>query len=661
MHQLDWIVLGIFFIVLIGIIIWVLRQKEETTKDYFLAGKKAGWLSIGSSIFASNIGSEHLVGLAGAGFLTGMAMAHWEMHAWLILILGWVFVPFYDRIKIFTMPEFLERRFSRGSRTILSVISLVSYILTKVAVTVYAGGVVFKEVFNVEYLIHNNEGWGIVTQLQAEQGAMETLSYSFHIDFFWVAAIGLVVITGLYTIFGGMRAVLYTSVLQTPVLLFGSIVILIVGLVKVGGWAEVERIVGPNLKLVRSAADPEFPWTGVLLGSAIIGFWYWCTDQFIVQRVLSGKNRAVARKGAILAGYFKLLPVFIFLVPGMIAFALTQKVDPETGVALLKVPTSDAAFASMVSQLLPNGITGIVVCGLLAALMSSLASLFNSSAMLFVEDFYRKYRPNFKERHYVIVGRIATATVVVLGVVWIPVMMGLGKVLYEYLQAVQGLLAPAIASVFLLGVFWRRTTAKGAFWGMITGFSIGMFRLALNVIYGAKASLISSLEKFRQQIAIVNETRRGQVIEGLANMIKEDELQKIGNSSVVEPIKEQVGQVINTLSNSIGPEAIDKSNSILTNLKMQYETLFISNHGILYKIAAINWLHFCIILFFISILTTVGISLLTKKPSDTQLKYTYKAASAEDKALTRSGITKWDIINTAVIIGVIILFYLLFW
>lgn len=171
MGTLDWIILALFFLVMIGIIVYVIRQKEKDTTDYFLAGKDAGWLSIGSSIFASNIGSEHLVGLAGAGFISGMAMAHWEIQAWIILILGWVFVPFYDRIKIFTMPEYLERRFSAGSRTILSLISLVSYVLTKVAVTVYAGGVVFKEVFGIETL------WGI--------------------DFFWVSAIGLVVITGL--------------------------------------------------------------------------------------------------------------------------------------------------------------------------------------------------------------------------------------------------------------------------------------------------------------------------------------------------------------------------------------------------------------------------------------------------------------------------------
>ena len=631
MQTLDWVTLGIFALGLVGVIIWVLRQKEEDTKDYFLAGKNAGWLSIGSSIFASNIGSEHLVGLAGAGFISGMAMAHWEMHAWLILILGWVFVPFYDRIKIFTMPEFLERRFSSGSRTILSVISLVSYILTKVAVTVYAGGKVFKTVFNIDYV-----------QIFGHQ-----------IDFFWVSAVGLVIITGIYTIFGGMKAVMYTSVLQTPVLLIGSIVIVFVGLSKLGGWGEMQRLVGPNMHLVRGAADPEFPWTGVLLGSAIIGFWYWCTDQFIVQRVLSGRNRAVARKGAIFAGYLKLLPVFIFLVPGMIAFALSQK-------NLLAVADSDSAFAAMVSQLLPAGITGVVVSGLLAALMSSLASLFNSSAMLFVEDFYKKIKPNRDEKHYVRIGQAATATVVVLGIVWIPVMMGLGKVLYEYLQAVQGLLAPAIASVFLLGVFWKRATAKGAFWGMITGFGIGMFRLMLNIIHGAKANLVSSVEKYRQQILAFTESTKSQITTGLQNLLKPEDLDKAVHGDMAVQVKTQITSAIDTFSAGTA-EAAQQASGTLGNLKASLETMYIQNHGVFYKLAAINWLHFCIILFFISVATIVIISLLSKKPSDIQLQYTMRAASAEDRAYTKSGITKWDIIHTVIIGLIVIAFYYFFW
>ncbi len=465
---LDWVVLGLFCAALIGIVVWVSMMKEETSSDYFLAGRDATWIAIGASIFASNIGSEHLVGLAGAGASTGMAMAHWEMHGWIILVLGWFFVPFYARSNVFTMPEFLEKRYNPAARSLLSIISLVSYILTKVAVTVYAGGIVFKEVFGIESL------WGI--------------------DFFWIGAIGLVVLTGVYTVIGGMKSVLYTSMLQTPVLLIGSITILVIGLNTLGGWGELMEICG-NVEakyfdsqgkvtyasdadmmtnLIRSAGDPEFPWTGVLLGSAIIGFWYWCTDQYIVQRVLSGRDQTQARRGTIFGAYLKLTPVFIFLIPGMIAFALNEK-------GVINLSSSDAAFPTLVSTLLPSGLKGVVVGGLLAALMSSLAALFNSSAMLFTVDFYKKYRPEVSEKHLVQVGRIATVAIVILGILWIPVMKGMGKVLYEYLQQVQGLLAPGIAAIFFMGVFSKRITPQAGLWGLIVGFTLGMFRLVLNI------------------------------------------------------------------------------------------------------------------------------------------------------------------------------------
>lgn len=455
-HFLDWIVLGLFGLALIGIIVWVSRMKEDTSTDYFLAGRDVTWLAIGASIFASNIGSEHLVGLAGAGASSGMAMAHWEMHGWMILVLGWVFVPFYSRSMVFTMPEFLEKRYNASTRSFLSIISLVSYVLTKVAVTVYAGGIVFKQVFGIE-------SW-------------------MGIDFFWIGAIGLVIITGIYTVIGGMKSVLYTSILQTPILLIGSISILVIGLIKVGGWGELKMICDSNvtgygdgmMSLMRSSKDPEFPWTGVILGSAIIGFWYWCTDQYIVQRVLSGKNQTQSRRGAIFGGYLKLLPVFIFLIPGMIAYALDQK-------GVIELTSSDAAFPTLVSELLPIGMKGLVVGGLMAALMSSLASLFNSSAMLFTIDFYKKFRPDTSEKRLVFVGRVATIVIVILGVLWIPVMKSIGKVLYEYLQDVQSLLAPGIASVFLLGVFWKRTSPAAGFTGLATGFVLGMTRLALKV------------------------------------------------------------------------------------------------------------------------------------------------------------------------------------
>lgn len=457
MGILDWIVLGLFCMGLIGIIVWVTRKKTETSADYFLAGRDATWLAIGSSIFASNIGSEHLVGLAGAGASSGMAMAHWEMHGWIILILAWFFVPFYARSGVFTMPEFLEKRYNKGARSVLSIISLVSYVFTKVAVTVYAGGIVFKQVFGIESM--------------------------FGIDFFWISAIGLVVLTGIYTTLGGMRAVLATSVLQTPILLIGSIVILIIGLIKVGGWSEVMEICravpvndyGDTMtELMRSAKDKDFPWTGVILGSAIIGFWYWCTDQYIVQRVLSGRDMTQSRRGAILGAGFKLLPVFIFLIPGMIAYALNTK-------GMIHLPDSDSAFAVLVKELLPLGFKGLVVGGILAALMSSLASLFNSSATLFTVDFYEKFKPRASEKELVRVGRIATVVVVVLGVLWIPVMKGLGKFLYAYLQDVQSMLAPGIAAVFLLGILSKKITPKAGLWGLLVGFVLGMTRLGFNI------------------------------------------------------------------------------------------------------------------------------------------------------------------------------------
>lgn len=446
--QLDWIVLAAFFIVLMGIVLWSLHLKEENTTDYFLAGRNAGWLVIGSSIFASNIGSEHLVGLSGAGMQSGMAMAHWELQSWIIIILGWVFAPFYWGSKVYTMPEFLERRYSTRSRTFLSFISLVSYVLTKVSVTVYAGGVVLKTLLGIDTL--------------------------FGVDFFWVAALGLVIVTGIYTVLGGMKAILWTSVIQTPVLILGSLVILYVGLDKVGGFAELERINGEQMRLIRPMSDPDFPWPGVIFGSIIIGFWYWCTDQYIVQRVLSAKGIQAARRGTIFAGYLKLLPVFIFLFPGMIAFALHAQ-------GKIHIESADQAFAVLVTELLPSGIKGIVIAGLLAALMSSLASLFNSSATLFTIDFYKKFKPDTSEKKLLQVGRIATIVVVVLGIVWIPVMQRISGVLYEYLQLVQALIAPGIAAVFLLGVFSKRITPTAGFVGLVAGFVLGLMRLVLTI------------------------------------------------------------------------------------------------------------------------------------------------------------------------------------
>ena len=446
LSTLDWLVLAGFFILLLGVVGMSMRQKEEDTADYFLAGRNASWLVIGASIFASNIGSEHLVGLSGSGAQSGMALAHWELQSWIILLLGWVFVPFYWSSKVYTMPEFLERRYNSASRTFLSVISLVSYVLTKVAVTVYAGGIAFKTILGIDSI------WGI--------------------DFFWISALGLVIITGIYTVLGGMKAIMWTSVLQTPVLIIGSVVILVVGLDQVGGWSEVERINDANLHLIRAASDVDFPWPGIIFGSFIIGFWYWCTDQYIVQRVLSAKGIKEARRGTMFAGYLKLLPVFIFLFPGMIAVALKEK-------GIINYASADQAFPTLVAELLPSGVKGIVIGGLVAALMSSLASLFNSSATLFTIDFYKKFKPESSEKHLLKVGRIATIVIVILGILWIPVMSLIADVLYEYLQSVQSLIAPGIAAVFLLGLVSRRITPAAGYAGLVSGFVLGMIRLVM--------------------------------------------------------------------------------------------------------------------------------------------------------------------------------------
>ncbi|WP_304633352.1 sodium:solute symporter [uncultured Muribaculum sp.] len=463
MALLDWLVVGLFCIALIGIIVWVMRQKQNNAEDYFLGGKDATWIAIGASIFASNIGSEHLIGLAGSGASSGMAMAHWEIQGWMILILGWVFVPFYSRSMVITMPEFLERRYNSQSRTILSLISLISYVLTKVAVTVYAGGLVFQQVFGIDTL------WGI--------------------DFFWIAAIGLVLITALYTIFGGMKSVLYTSVLQTPILLLGSLIILVLGLRELGGWdkmmeicsaVEVNQYGDTMSNLIRDNRDPQYPWLGALIGSAVIGFWYWCTDQFIVQRVLSGKNEKESRRGTIFGAYLKLLPVFLFLIPGMIAFALHQTQGDFLPMLANGNPNSDAAFPTLVAKLLPAGVKGLIVCGILAALMSS---LFNSSAALFTIDFYQRFRPKTDPKKLVRIGQAATVVIVALGILWIPVMRSVGDVLYLYLQDVQSVLAPGIAAVFLMGICWKRATAQGGMWGLIAGLVIGITRLCAKIYY----------------------------------------------------------------------------------------------------------------------------------------------------------------------------------
>lgn len=481
---IDWILIAVYFVLIVGIVYWSSRS-QNTSADYFLAGRHVGWFVVGASLFASNIGSEHIVGLAGNGASSGMAMAHWELHAWVMVLLAWVFVPFYYKSGVYTMPEFLERRFDSRTRWVLSVVSLVAYVFTKVSVTVYAGAIVFRTLLPDTFQIGPPEQWAD--------------------NAFWIGAFSTVILTGIYTVFGGLRAVVYTEVAQTVLLLTGSFFITWYGLRELGGWGELRSLAAENKEafaLWRPLSDPEFPWLGILIASPVIGIWYWCTDQYIIQRTLAAKNLQNARRGALWGGFLKVWPVMIFLIPGMIGWALHQKgfiTIPmrETGQGI----DGDQVFATMVATLLPVGLRGLIVGSLLSALMSSLASLFNSCATLFTFDIYCKLRPGRPEKELVMVGRIATGVVVVFGIIWIPIMHQMaGGGLYRYLQGVQSYLAPPITAVFILGLFWKRINAHGAFYGLVIGFILGMFKLSLEAVHAstpfADGSVLANIAGF---------------------------------------------------------------------------------------------------------------------------------------------------------------------
>ena len=461
LSSFDWTIICIYFLILLGIVLSASRR-QKTTTDYFLAGRNVGFFAIGASIFASNIGSEHIVGLAGQGASTGLAMAHYELHAWIVVLLAWVFVPFYYQSKVFTMPEFLEKRFGKEPRWILSIVSLTAYVLTKVSVTVYAGALVFQ------------------TLLPDTFGSPQNA--------FWIGAITTVTLTGLYTVAGGLRAVLYTDLLQTIILLIGSTAITYFGLIELGGFNELRVFASENVAqyaLWRPLSDPDFPWLGILIASPIVGIWYWCTDQYIVQRTLAAKDLKTARRGALLGAFFKIWPVMIFLVPGLIGAALNAKGILEISIDTNGNIIGDQVFPTMVATLLPEGLRGLVVAGIIAALMSSLSSLFNSTATLFTLDIYKKIKPKVSEQKLVLIGRMATLVVVVFGLLWIPIMPMISKGgLYQYLQSVQGYLAPPITAVFLLGLFNSRINNKGATWGLSLGFFAGMLKLIIQAFFG---------------------------------------------------------------------------------------------------------------------------------------------------------------------------------
>ena len=381
----------------------------------------------------------------------------------------------------------MEKRFDSKSRWFLSLFSLIAYVLTKVSVTIYAGGIVVSELLGIP---------------------------------FWYGAIGVVLFTGVYTIIGGMKAVIYTETLQAIILILGSIIITYLGLEQIGGWSELRNVViaesPEHFNMWRPMNDPDFPWTGLLFGGTIVGIWYWCTDQYIVQRTLAANNIKIGRRGAIFGAYLKLLPIFnsiseilprksllpifIFLIPGIIAFALSIK-NPE----VFTIEKADRAFPMLVKTLLPVGLKGLVAGGLMAALMSSLASVFNSCSTIFTIDIYKKLRPNDSEKKLLNIGKIATSVIVVLGIIWIPIMEKIGGgVMYQYLQNVQSYIAPPVAAVFLLGILWKRVNSNAAITTLLAGLVLLVLRLGSEIYYQAEINNNIALDNFMYLFATIN-------------------------------------------------------------------------------------------------------------------------------------------------------------
>ena len=493
---IDWLMIGGYFGLLAGVVVFtMMRKKIQNGEDLFLGGRSVGWLAIGASIFAANIGSEHLIGLAGSGAAAGLSQSHWEFHSWVLVMMSWVFLPFYYKSGVSTMPEFLERRFGAKARWILSLVSLAAYVLTKISVTVFAGALFFEV---------------MMPEVQITIGSTVITS-------FWIGAIATVILAGVYSSIGGLSAVVYTDLVQTGIILAGTLSVTAFALHHLGhsgvvlgdgstaasvgdGWAVLKQTIKATdnveqFGLWHSLSHKAFPWLGVVVASATIGVWYWCTDQFIIQRTLAAKNLTNARRGAIWGGALKLCPVFLFLVPGMLGFALWHNNVTVNGTPFqelmykvvdgAKVIDGDKVFPTLVQNLLPVGFRGLVVAGMIAALMSSLASLFNSVSTLFTVDVYQKLKPDTPARKLVTIGRTTTVVMTILGLLWLPIMKAIaGGGLYQYIQSVQSFLAPPIGAVFVMGLFWKRMNLRGAVWGLSLGFVLGMAKLGANALWG---------------------------------------------------------------------------------------------------------------------------------------------------------------------------------
>ncbi|XP_059148470.1 sodium/myo-inositol cotransporter 2-like [Physella acuta] len=477
----DWgdiLVVGLYFVSVLLVGFWSLcRPNRESVKSYFLAGRDMRWWPVGASLFSSNIGSEHFVGLAGTGAAAGIAMVLYEWSSMLLVILlAWVFLPVYVSAGVYTLPEYMSKRFGGTRlRVYLSCLSLVLYIVTKLAVSIYAGGLFIKLAL----------GWDM-----------------------YISIAGLLLVTGLYTVLGGLAAVIYTDTFQTLIMTVGAVILAFISFNKIGGYRQLEyrymmaepvndtmgcgRPREDAFHLFRDPVSSDNPWPGVLLQSSIGCMWYWCCDQVIVQRSLAAKNLSHAKAGSILAGYLKLTPLFFMVLPGMISRALYPDVVACTDPALCEqycenpVGCSNVAYPKLVLELMPVGLKGLLIAVMLSAIMSSLTSIFNSAATLFTMDLWRRFRSRPSERELLIVGRLFVLLLCGVAILWIPmVRSSQGGQLFNYIQAVQGYLGTPIGALFLAAILWKRMNERGAFYGILIGHACGISRMVIDFMYPA--------------------------------------------------------------------------------------------------------------------------------------------------------------------------------
>lgn len=441
--SLDVAIVAAYAVIMIVIGV-VVSGKNQDADSYFLAGRSMTWVLVGFSLFASNISSTTLLGLSGSAYSTGIAVFNYEWMAGLILVFYGIFVlPQVLRSQVFTMPEYLEKRFDRRSRTLFAGLTLFLNIVIDTAGSLYAGSVVLQLIFPGLSI------WQIVTILAF--------------------------IAGAYTVLGGLSAVMITDSIQAVLLLIGSVLISYFAFMKVGGdWdAIINTVPADMLSLVRPLDDPGVPWPGLLTGVPLLGFYFWCTNQFMAQRLLSAKNADHARWGTLLAGLLKLPVLFIMVLPGTIAILLYPGLERP-----------DDVFPTLMFDLLPTGVLGLVIAGFMAALMSQIDSTLNSASTLVTMDFIRPRRPDLSSQQLAWTGRIVTFCFMLLAVLWAPQIGKMNDSIFQYLQAVLSYTVGPVVALFLFGTFWRRANAQGAFWALIAGFGVGTVFFALNAVMG---------------------------------------------------------------------------------------------------------------------------------------------------------------------------------